>query len=66
MSHNGMRQFTVTVEFDVFAADEDDARSTNFWCSELNDDGMVVGVSEVPSTTEAPTGDNDPEAGGES
>lgn len=31
------KRFRVTVEYDFYAEDEAEARSTNFWCNELDD-----------------------------
>lgn len=48
---NTPQTYLVTVEYEVCAASEEDARSTNFWCYELDDDGLIVGVARAADST---------------
>ena len=48
------KQYTVTVEHTFYARDEEDARDTNFWVAELEDEGFITNVEEVtPRSLEA-------------
>lgn len=48
-----MNQYSVTVEYTVLASNETEARETNFWCNELQDEGMIVGVDDLAQPTPA-------------